>query len=177
MTQQTDPAVIGEIFLLHAERGWSPKAIAELEREMPEIYAQLLALRDRLESHYHEVQDFEFTIERGRLYCLQTRNGKMNARAMVRTSVEMHRDGLISRERALLRVEPSVLQQLLVGVAIGAGGRRHADAGRHGDADERQKGGVGEPPHLRRLAGVVRDRHRAGDVAGAGRRRPERRRR
>jgi len=92
----------------------TPKAIAELEREMPEIYAQLLALRDRLESHYHEVQDFEFTIEKGKLYCLQTRNGKMNARAMVRTSVEMHRDGLISRERALLRVEPSVLQQLLV---------------------------------------------------------------
>src|SRR6185369_1188012 len=92
----------------------TPKAIAELEREMPEIYAQLLALRERLETHYHEVQDFEFTIEKGKLYCLQTRNGKMNARAMVRTSVEMHRDGLISRERALLRVEPSVLQQLLV---------------------------------------------------------------
>jgi pyruvate, orthophosphate dikinase len=92
----------------------TPKAIAELEREMPEIYGQLLALRERLESHYGEVQDFEFTIEKGKLYCLQTRNGKMNARAMVRTSVEMHRDGLISRERALLRVEPAVLQQLLV---------------------------------------------------------------
>jgi pyruvate,orthophosphate dikinase len=92
----------------------TPKAIAELEREMPEIYSQLMALRDRLESHYGEVQDFEFTIEKGKLYCLQTRNGKMNARAMVRTSVEMHRDGLISRERALLRVEPAVLQQLLV---------------------------------------------------------------
>ena len=81
---------------------------------MPEIYRQLLELRNRLESHYHEVQDFEFTIEKGKLYCLQTRNGKMNARAMVRTSVEMHRDGLISKERALLRVEPAMLQQLLV---------------------------------------------------------------
>jgi pyruvate,orthophosphate dikinase len=92
----------------------TPRPIAELETEMPPIYAQLLELRSRLESHYHEVQDFEFTIEKGKLYCLQTRNGKMNARAMVRTSVEMHREGLISRERALLRVEPTVLQQLLV---------------------------------------------------------------
>ena len=92
----------------------TPKPIAELETEMPAIYGQLLELRSRLESHYHEVQDFEFTIEKGKLYCLQTRNGKMNARAMVRTSVEMHREGLISRERALLRVEPAVLQQMLV---------------------------------------------------------------
>jgi len=60
------------------------------------------------------VQDFEFTIERGTLYCLQTRNGKMNARAMVRTAVEMFEEGLISKERALLRVEPSMLEQLLV---------------------------------------------------------------
>jgi len=60
------------------------------------------------------VQDFEFTIEKGTLYCLQTRDGKMNARAMVRTSVEMFNQGLISRERALLRVEPALLEQLLV---------------------------------------------------------------
>jgi pyruvate, orthophosphate dikinase len=92
----------------------TPKAIAEMEQEMPEIYNQLLTLRNRLESHYHEVQDFEFTIERGILYCLQTRNGKMNARAMVRTSVEMFQEGLISRERALLRIEPAILEQLLV---------------------------------------------------------------
>jgi len=92
----------------------TPKAIAEMEQEMPEIYRQLIVLHDRLESHYHEVQDFEFTIEKGVLYCLQTRNGKMNARAMVRSSVEMFHEGLISRERALLRVEPAVLEQLLV---------------------------------------------------------------
>ena len=92
----------------------TPKPIAELESEMPEIYRQLLELRHRLESHYHEVQDFEFTIEKGTLYCLQTRNGKMNARAMVRTSVEMRAEGLISNERALLRVEPGMLEQLLV---------------------------------------------------------------
>ncbi|MCX7179125.1 MAG: pyruvate, phosphate dikinase, partial [Proteobacteria bacterium] len=57
----------------------TPKPIAEMAAEMPEIYRQLLELHDRLEKHYHEVQDFEFTIERNILYCLQTRNGKMNA--------------------------------------------------------------------------------------------------
>ena len=92
----------------------TPKPIAEMEQEMPEIYRQLMELHNRLESHYHEVQDFEFTIEKGTLYCLQTRNGKMNARAMVRTSVEMFHEGLISKERALLRVEPAMLEQLLV---------------------------------------------------------------
>jgi len=92
----------------------TPRPIAELEREMPEIHRQLLELSNRLESHYREVQDFEFTIEKGTLYCLQTRNGKMNARAMVRTSVEMFGEGLITKERALLRVEPTQLEQLLV---------------------------------------------------------------
>src|SRR5512140_1814403 len=81
---------------------------------MPEIYRQLLELRSKLESHYHEVQDFEFTIEKGRLYCLQTRNGKMNARAMVITSVEMLNGGLITREQALTRINPMLLEQLLV---------------------------------------------------------------
>lgn len=92
----------------------TPKAISEMEKEMPEIYRQLITLRNRLESHYHEVQDFEFTIEKGVLYCLQTRNGKMNARAMVRTSVEMFNEKLIPKDRALLRIEPAILEQLLV---------------------------------------------------------------
>src|SRR3990172_4701530 len=92
----------------------TPKPIAEMEQEMPEIYRQLVELHNRLESHYHEVQDFEFTIEKNTLYCLQTRNGKMNARGMVRSSVEMFKEGLISKERALLRIEPPMLEQLLV---------------------------------------------------------------
>ena len=92
----------------------TPKPIAEMEQDMPEIYRQLLELHNRLELHYKEVQDFEFTIERGTLYCLQTRNGKMNAAAMVRTSVEMFKEGLISKEKALLRVDPAMLEQLLV---------------------------------------------------------------
>ncbi|MDD5240405.1 MAG: pyruvate, phosphate dikinase [Sulfuricella sp.] len=92
----------------------TPKPIAEMAEEMPEIYQQLLILHNRLEQHYHEVQDFEFTIEKGHLYCLQTRNGKMNAHAMVRTSVEMFNEGLITKEQALLRVQPIILEQLLV---------------------------------------------------------------
>jgi pyruvate,orthophosphate dikinase len=92
----------------------TPKPLAAIEKEMPEIHRALKELQNRLESHYHEVQDFEFTIEKGTLYCLQTRSGKMNARAMVRTSVEMFNQGLISKERALLRVEPAMLEQLLV---------------------------------------------------------------
>ncbi|TAN55758.1 MAG: pyruvate, phosphate dikinase [Betaproteobacteria bacterium] len=92
----------------------TPKPIAAMESEMPEMHRALTELHQRLESHYREVQDFEFTIEKGTLYCLQTRNGKMNARAMVRSSVEMFEQGLISKERALLRVEPAMLEQLLV---------------------------------------------------------------
>lgn len=92
----------------------TPKPIADLEQEMPGVYDELLELARRLESHYQEVQDFEFTIEKGRLYCLQTRNGKMNARAMVRTSVEMAREGVLDKGRALARVDPEVLEQLLV---------------------------------------------------------------
>ena len=91
----------------------TPKPIADLAVEMPAIYTQLVDLRNRLERHYREVQDFEFTIERGTLYCLQTRNGKMNAASMVRTSVEMNEEGILSREEAILRVNPAHLEQML----------------------------------------------------------------
>ncbi|MCG7948758.1 MAG: pyruvate, phosphate dikinase [Candidatus Thiodiazotropha taylori] len=91
----------------------TPKPIARLADEMPEMASQLETLRQKLEEHYKEVQDFEFTIEQGTLYCLQTRNGKMNATAMVRTSVEMVEEELISREQALLRIDPAYLEQML----------------------------------------------------------------
>ncbi len=91
----------------------TPKSIEQLAQEMPEMHSQLEELRSRLESHYCEIQDFEFTIERGVLYCLQTRNGKMNAVAMVRTSVEMEREGLIDKSHALLRIDPQHLEQML----------------------------------------------------------------
>lgn len=92
----------------------TPKALALMQVDMPDIYKQLMELRERLERHYKEVQDFEFTIEHNKLYCLQTRNGKMNARAMVVTSVEMVQEGLITKEQALLRVNPALLEQLMV---------------------------------------------------------------
>jgi pyruvate,orthophosphate dikinase len=91
----------------------TPKTIDMMQEEMPDMYQELLVLRERLESHYKEVQDFEFTIEKGRFYCLQTRNGKMNTTALVRTSVEMMRDGLIDKRQALLRIKPDMLEQLL----------------------------------------------------------------
>jgi pyruvate,orthophosphate dikinase len=91
----------------------TPKPLQEMETEMPEQFSQLVALRNTLESHYQEVQDYEFTIEKGTLYCLQTRNGKMNAAATVKTSVDMYREELITRDQALLRVPPELLEQLL----------------------------------------------------------------
>ncbi|MDT8283036.1 MAG: pyruvate, phosphate dikinase, partial [Gammaproteobacteria bacterium] len=91
----------------------TPKPVQELANEMPQMYKELVVLRNRLEEHYREVQDYEYTIEKGVLYCLQTRDGKMNASARVRTSLEMSKEGLITRERALLRINPEELNQLL----------------------------------------------------------------
>lgn len=91
----------------------TPKAVNLLADEMAIQYKQLEELRHKLEAHYREVQDFEYTIEKGVLYCLQTRNGKLNTTAMVRTSVEMAREGLFTREHALLRIKPEQLEQLL----------------------------------------------------------------
>lgn len=91
----------------------TPKPVAMLADEMPDLYRQLEELRNKLETHYKEVQDFEYTIEKGVLYCLQTRNGKMNTTALVRTSIEMVKEGLITKEQALMRVKPEMLEQLL----------------------------------------------------------------
>jgi len=91
----------------------TPKPIQAMSDEMPELYRQLEELRGKLEHHYREIQDFEFTIEKGTLDCRQTRHGKMNATALVRTSVEMVREGLISKDEGLLRINPEHLEQLL----------------------------------------------------------------
>jgi pyruvate,orthophosphate dikinase len=80
---------------------------------MPKIYRELERVRTTLENHFREVQDFEFTVEKGKLYILQTRNGKMNAQAIVRTSKEMVAEKLIDREKAVLRLKPQELEQLL----------------------------------------------------------------
>lgn len=91
----------------------TPKQISELRRDMPKVYRELEDLRHTLENYFREVQDFEFTIERGKLYCLQTRNGKMNASAFIKTSIDMVNEGLISEEQAILRIQPDMLAQLL----------------------------------------------------------------
>jgi len=91
----------------------TPKPIRELRRDFPDVYRQLEDLRHTLENHYREVQDFEFTIEKGTLYCLQTRNGKMNAPALIKTSIDMVNEAIITEEEAILRVEPDMLAQLL----------------------------------------------------------------
>jgi pyruvate,orthophosphate dikinase len=82
------------------------KPIAQLKEEMPEIYAEFEAICRKLEEHYREVQDVEFTIERGKLWMLQTRDSKRTAQAAVRIAVDMAEEGLISREEAVLRVMP-----------------------------------------------------------------------
>lgn len=94
----------------------TPHEINQMKDELPECYKQLCDIRDKLEKHYHEVQDFEFTIQDGVLYMLQTRNGKLNATATIRTSVEMYENKsnqLITKEEALLRIKPEMIDQLL----------------------------------------------------------------
>jgi pyruvate,orthophosphate dikinase len=91
----------------------TPKPIQEMKKEMLKIYRELERVRKILEEHFHEVQDFEFTVEKANLYILQTRNGKMNAQAIVRTSKEMVSEKLIHREKAVLRLKPQELEQLL----------------------------------------------------------------
>lgn len=91
----------------------TPEPIDELKTHMPEVYNQLREITSRLERHYRDVQDFEFTIQEGKLYMLQTRTGKRTGNAAVRIAVDMVNEGLISSEQALMRVEPEQLNQLL----------------------------------------------------------------
>ncbi len=91
----------------------TPKPISELEDVMPEVYKQLRQITGMLEKHYRDVQDFEFTIQEGKLFMLQTRNGKRTGPAAVRIAVEMVEEGLISKEEGVMRVEPNQLEQLL----------------------------------------------------------------
>ena len=91
----------------------TPERVEALKRRMPKVYAQLIAIKDRLERHYRDMQDIEFTVQEGRLYILQTRSGKRTAAAAVRIAVEMVTERLIDRPTALLRVEPASLNQLL----------------------------------------------------------------
>ena len=91
----------------------TPVPIKELGQIMPEVYNQLREFTTRLEQHYKDVQDFEFTIQDGKLYMLQTRNGKRTGPAAVRIAVEMEHEGVLTQDEALMRVEPEQLNQLL----------------------------------------------------------------
>ncbi len=94
----------------------TPKPIRELEKDLPECYRELRSITGKLEKHYRDMQDFEFTIERNKLYMLQTRTGKRTGIAAVRLAVEMVHEKLISKEEAVQRVEPDQLSQLLAPV-------------------------------------------------------------
>jgi pyruvate,orthophosphate dikinase len=91
----------------------TPKPISALAKDLPKAYKQFTAIARRLEKHYRDVQDMEFTIERGRLYMLQTRGAKRTAEAAVKIAVDMVRERLITRQEAVLRVEPTQVDQLL----------------------------------------------------------------
>jgi pyruvate,orthophosphate dikinase len=92
----------------------TPVPILELEKIMPDVYNQLRTITTRLETHYKDMQDFEFTIQDGKLYMLQTRNGKRTGLAAVRIALQMVDEGLITKEEAIFRVEPNQLYDFLV---------------------------------------------------------------
>ncbi len=91
----------------------TPKSITELEKDMPKIFKQLKDIFNKLEQHYKDVQDLEFTIQEGNLYILQTRTGKRTAAAALKIAVDMEKEGLVNKEDAVRRVEPSQLDQIL----------------------------------------------------------------
>lgn len=91
----------------------TPQPLETLKAVMPKVYDELLAIRETLENHYRDMQDIEFTIQDGRLYMLQTRNGKCTAAAAVRIAVEMAQNGTITKEEAILRITPEQIDQLL----------------------------------------------------------------
>lgn len=92
----------------------TPKEISELATEMPELYKQYVDIAKKLENGYKDVQDMEFTIEKGKLWILQTRNGKRTAAAAVRIAVEMYEEGIITKERAIQLVDPYSVSQILL---------------------------------------------------------------
>ncbi|WP_376796275.1 pyruvate, phosphate dikinase [Thermogemmatispora sp.] len=92
----------------------TPSKISRLKEELPQVYEQFQEIARRLERHYRDMQDMEFTVERGRLYMLQTRSGKRSARAAVKIAVDMVEEGLISEEEAIRRSDPTQIYQLLL---------------------------------------------------------------
>ncbi|MGP7795180.1 pyruvate, phosphate dikinase [Sphingomonas sp. CLY1604] len=100
-------------YLTKAAREEAGAKPASMEEAMPEVFAELAAVFDRLETHYRDMQDIEFTVEQAKLWMLQTRSGKRTAKAALKIAVDMASEGLITREEAILRVDPMALDQLL----------------------------------------------------------------
>ena len=92
----------------------TPKQIAELETDMPDIYKQYVNIAKQLEKGYHDVQDMEFTIERGKLWILQTRNGKRTAKAAIKIAVDLYNEGIVTKEQAIMQVDPYSVYQVLL---------------------------------------------------------------
>ena len=113
-----DPHLYGE-FLMNAQGEdvvagiRTPQSIDQLKQVMPEVYDQFSAIADKLEKHYKDMQDMEFTIENGKLYMLQTRNGKRTAQAALKIAVDLVDEGMITKEEAVMKVEPKQLDALL----------------------------------------------------------------
>ena len=103
----------------------TPRPIEEMERELPQAYAQLREITSRLERHYRDVQDFEFTVEEGRLFMLQTRRAARTGLAALRIAVDMVEEGLLTKQEAIERVEPDHLDQVLHPVLDPAARRKH----------------------------------------------------
>ena len=99
--------------LTRAAREEMGETAPSMEEAMPEVFAQFKAVVEKLEKHYRDMQDIEFTVERGVLYMLQTRNGKRTAKAALKIAVDMAAEGLIGQDEAVMRVEPAALDQLL----------------------------------------------------------------
>ena len=113
-----EKAIFGE-FLVNAQGEdvvagiRTPQPIAEMAEAFPEVYGDFVRIADVLENHYKDMQDMEFTVERGKLFMLQTRNGKRTAPSAVKIAVDMVDEGLITKEEAIMRIEPGQIDQLL----------------------------------------------------------------
>ena len=137
----------------------TPAKISQMRDELPEVYRQFEEIAQRLERHYRDMQDLEFTIERGTLYMLQTRSGKRTAPAAVKIAVDMASEGLITREEALQRVDPAQIVQLLL--------PRFDEAAKEGLADRRLGKGLNASPGAA-VGQAIFDPDRAVEARDAG---------
>ena len=135
----------------------TPKDIEELKKIMPSAYDEFVEIVDKLESHYKDMQDMEFTIQEGKLFFLQTRNGKRTAHAAIKIAVDMVEDGIVSSDDAVLRVDPNSLDQLL---------HKQLDPTKRKDYTAIAKGLPASPGAA--VGEVVFDAHRAYDLASEG---------